>query len=365
MHGISYIAGVMIAAAGTMAAQQMLETAVVVSKPVERTVRLPGEFLPYERVDLHARVAGFVERVEGDRGSTVRRGQTLVVLSAPEMAAKLAEAEARAQAAISQRAEAEARLVAAENAYQRLKSAAATPGAVAGLELIQAEKAMEAARALSEALSSSVRAAQAAAEALRELQSYLTVVAPFDGVITERFVHPGALVGPGSGAAEPLLRLENNRRLRLVVYVPEAESGSIVTGARVPFTVTAFPGETFYARVARLARSLDPKTRAMPVELDVDNAAGRLAPGMYAEVEWPVRRSRASLLVPPSSVVTTTERSFVIRVREGKAEWVDVRRGAPAADLLEVFGPLRPGDVIVRRGTDEIRPGSLVKVRKP
>lgn len=105
--------------------------------------------------------------------------------------------------------------------------------------------------------------------------------------------------------------------------------------------------------------------RLLPVELDVDNADGRLGPGMYAEVDWPVRRPRASLLVPPSSVVTTTERSFVIRVREGKAEWVDVRRGQPAGDLVEVFGPLRPGDVVLRRGTDEIRPGSLVKVRKP
>jgi RND family efflux transporter MFP subunit len=356
---------VMILGVETMVGQQALETAVVVSRPVTRVVRLPGEFLPYERVDLHARVAGFVERVEVDRGSTVRTGQTLIVLSAPEMAAKLAEAEARARAAMSQRAEAEAKLVAAESAYQRLKLAAATPGAVAGLELIQAEKAVEAARALDQALDNSVRAAQAAAEALRELQRYLTVVAPFDGVITERFVHPGALVGPGSGAAEPLLRLEDNRRLRLVVYVPEAESGGIVIGARVPFAVAAFPAETFHGRVARLARSLDPKTRAMPVELDVDNADGRLAPGMYAEVDWPVRRPRASLLVPPSSVVTTTERSFVIRVREGKAEWVDVRRGQPAGDLVEVFGPLRPGDVVLRRGTDEIRPGSLVKVRKP
>jgi RND family efflux transporter MFP subunit len=161
-----------------------------------------------------------------------------------------------------------------------------------------------------------------------------------------------------------MLRLEQHARLRLVVAVPEIDAGSIVRGARVPFTVPAFPGETFTGVVARSKRTMDAKTRTMPVELDVMNPAGRLAPGMYPEVMWPSRRARPSILVPPSSIVTTTERTFVIRTNSGKAEWVNVARGLPSGDLVEVFGMLNDGDEIVKRGSDEIREGSAVTAKR-
>jgi multidrug efflux pump subunit AcrA (membrane-fusion protein) len=99
----------------------------------------------------------------------------------------------------------------------------------------------------------------------------------------------------------------------------------------------------------------------MPVELDVDNSSGKLAPGMYAEIAWPISRGSESLFVPSSAIKTTTERIFVIRVRDGKAEWVDVRRGASEAGMVEVFGNLQAGDTVVLRATDEIRPGSPVQ----
>jgi RND family efflux transporter MFP subunit len=172
-------------------------------------------------------------------------------------------------------------------------------------------------------------------------------------------VHPGALVGPGSGAT-PLLRLHQVSRLRLVVAVPEALVGAIVKGARVPFTVPAYPGETFTGVVSLIAHTLDEKTRTMPVELEVRNGDLRLGAGMYPELQWPVRRPQPSLLLPPTTIVTTTERTFVIRVTNGVAEWVNVSRGARVGDLVEVFGALKDGDVIVRRGTDEIRQGSKV-----
>jgi hypothetical protein len=98
----------------------------------------------------------------------------------------------------------------------------------------------------------------------------------------------------------------------------------------------------------------------MPVELDVQNPLRKLSPGMYADVAWPVRRVAPSLFVPASAIVTTTERIFVIRVRNGIAEWVDVRRGSTAGDRAEIFGNLKEGDLVVRRGTDEIRPGTRV-----
>jgi RND family efflux transporter MFP subunit len=147
------------------------------------------------------------------------------------------------------------------------------------------------------------------------------------------------------------------------VAVPEALVGATVKGARVAFTVPAYPGETFYGVLNLLSHDLDEKTRSMAVEIDVRNPDLRLSPGMYPEVQWPIRRPQPSLLVPPTSIVTTTERTFVVRVNNGVAQWVNVGRGARIGDLIEVFGPLKDGDTIVRRGTDEIREGSKVNVQ--
>lgn len=346
--------------AGAIAHAQTVKTAEVVAGPAERTIRVPGEFLPYQTVDLHARVSGFVECVKVDRGSTVRKGDLLVTLSAPEMKAQILEARARVKSLESQVLEAEAKLLASQAVYERLKTASQTPGAIAGVELIQAEKSLASAKAAREAAAMSAEAAHASLDGLLELERYLTVAAPFDGVITERFVHPGALAGPGGGAgAAPLLRLEQLSRLRLVVPVPEADAGHIPRGARVTFRVRAFPGEIFHGTVARIGRALDPKTRTMPVEVDVQNA-GRLSPGMYPEVEWPVRLPSA-LMVPSSSIVTTTARSFVIRVTGGRAEWVDVRRVRDTGERAIVTGELKAGDRVVVQATDEIRDGSTVQ----
>lgn len=345
-------------------APQAVDTVKVVEQKLERTVRLPGEVLPYEAVAVYPKVTGFVEEIPVDRGSRVRRGQLLARMSAPELQSQRVEAEAKLQAAHSQGAEAEAKLVSDEGTAQRLKAASATPGVVAGNDLEVAQKAADASRARVQAAQNSEKAAQAAVRALEEMEGYLRITAPFDGIITERNVHPGSLVGAsGAAAAIPMLRIEQIARLRLVVAVPESEVGGIAEGGRVSFTVPAFPGETFQGVIRRVSHSLDVKTRTMPVELDVNNPAGRLTPGMFPEVTWPVKRLKATLFVPPSAVVTTTDRMFVIRVNNGKAEWVDVKRGAPAGDLIEVFGGLKAGDVVVRRGSDELRPGTPVETR--
>jgi len=251
-----------------------------------QTLRLPGELAPYQRVSLKARVAGIVETVAVDRGAAVAAGDLLVVLRAPEMQARIAEAEAKASAIDAQRVEAEARLTGAESRYERLKAASATPGVVAELDVILAEKERDAARMLVTALARSAAAARAQTAALKEMEAYLRIAAPFDGVITARHAHPGALASPDSGA---LLELEQVSRLRLVLPVPEAEFGVIRPGRKLTFTVPSHPGRTFTAVIARIPRSLDPATRTMPVELDVSNLSGLLAPGMYCEVAWPAR----------------------------------------------------------------------------
>lgn len=347
---------------GGSAAAQTIDVVPVISRPLDRKIELPGEIVPYLKVPIHAKVAGFVDRVLVDRGTMVRRGQLLATMTAPEMNAQRAEAVAKVRSAQGQKAEADARVAALQSTYERLKAASETPGVIAGNELVQAEKQVEAERAKVAAAQSSIQAAQAAQKAVEDIQAYLRVTAPFDGVITERNVHPGALAGTAGNAA-PMFELETLNRLRLVVPVPEANVGAIVRGAVVEFKVPAYPGVSFSGRVSRVAHSIDAKTRSMPVELEVANANGRLAAGMYPTVTWPVRGSQAVLLVPPTSIVNTSERTFVIRVKGGVAEWVDVKRGAAQGDLAEIVGPLAGGDLVVRRGTDEIRPGARLKVR--
>jgi membrane fusion protein, multidrug efflux system len=338
-------------------ASSSLETTKVISQALDKTVTIPGDLTPYQGVNMHAKISGFVESVAVDRGSWVRRGQVLGRLAAAELRAQRAEAEAKLQAVRAQHAEASAKMVSAQSTFDRLKAASATPGVVAGNDLEIAERAFEAARAQVEALKNSAAAAEAAGKAFAELEGYLQLTAPFDGVITERNVHPGSLVGPSSGA---ILRIEQISRLRLTVPVPEAYVGTITRGTKVAFSVSAFPNQTFQGVIARPAYSLDMKTRSMSVELDVTNPKLTLAPGMFAEVQWPIARAQASLFVPTTSVVRTSERQFVVRVRNGVAEWVDVKRGEVNGNIIEVFGDLREGDVVVRRGNDEIRPGTRI-----
>jgi membrane fusion protein, multidrug efflux system len=147
-----------------------------------------------------------------------------------------------------------------------------------------------------------------------------------------------------------------------VVPLPAEDVSGIINGASVPFQVPAWPDRTYSGTIARVSHSLDQKTRTMAIELDVMNRDGSLAPGMYPSVKWPVRRSRPSLFVPKTSVVTTTERTFVIRNQGGHAEWVDVKKGVTEGDLVEVLGNLKAGDSVLRRATDEIRDGTPIQL---
>jgi membrane fusion protein, multidrug efflux system len=338
----------------------------VVEQPLDVELSLPGELTGYQTVAIYPRVSGFVKSVAVDRGSRVRAGDLLVTLEAPELVAQRSEAQSKLQVAEAQLAVAGARADADKGTFERLKAAAATPGVVAGNDVTIAEKTADASQSQIVAAQQTVEASRQALNAIRDMEGYLQITAPFAGVVTERNVHPGALVGPSSAtaASAPMLRLVENTRLRLVVPVPEAYTSELKAGTSIPFSVAAYPGHTFSGNVARIARAVDVSTRTMAVEVDVTNNDGKLAPGTFCQVRWPVRRSGPSLFVPSTSVAATTDRTFVIRVRGGKTEWVDVRTGLTSGPLVEVFGDLRPGDEIAARGTDELRPGTEVRPRE-
>ena len=343
-----------------------IEVTNVSARRLDGTISLPGELTPYESVELYAKETGFVKSIRVDRGSQVKRGEILAELEAPELVAQRAQANASYQSAQSQLSSAQAKLAADRATADRLREAAKTPGVVAGNDLEVAQKIAEADQANVEALQKNAQAAQEGMRAIAQLEAYLTITAPFDGQVTTRYVHPGALVGPaaGAGATTPILRIQNLTRDRLVVPVPESNVAGVPQGTMVNFTVSAYPGRTFQAPIARISREVDPKTRTMPVELDVVDPHGELSPGVFCDVQWPVRRTYPTLFVPASSVASNLQRTFVVRVRDSKAEWVDVKIGARVGPAIEVFGDLHEGDTVAVRGTDQIQQAIEVRVRE-
>ncbi|MDR2216023.1 MAG: efflux RND transporter periplasmic adaptor subunit [Nevskiaceae bacterium] len=329
----------------------------VVVVPVESavlstSVALPGQFLPFESADLYPKVQAFVESIAVDRGSHVRAGDVLVRLSAPEITAQQAQAAANYRAA-------SATLVSDRATYERLASAAAkTPGIIADNDL-------EVARQLAAASAAAAEAADEALRSAREMTGYLTIRAPFDGVITARNLHPGAIAGVSGASGLPILQLAKIDKLRLTVAVPASDIQGAAVGQTISFTTPSAPGKTFNAPITRMAQAVDPRTRTMMVEADVPGSA-ELTAGSFASVNWPITRSYPTLRVPPGTIANDQQRQFVIVVEGDIAKWVDVTTGLNDKGLVEVFGELKAGDLIVEHGTDAIRDGTTVKAaRKP
>lgn len=342
-----------------------VETVSVAERKLDISVSLPAQLLPYESVDIYPRVTGFLDSIRVDVGSRVRKGEELMRLSAPELVAQRSQGEAAVHAAESQLATAQAKFASDQGTYTHLAAAAKTPGVVAQNDVLVAEQTVAADKGAVSAAEHNVNAARDALRSVAQMESYLTITAPFSGVVTMRNLHPGALIGPAAGQAgvQAIVRIVDTNRLRLIVPIPEAEVGEINQGQSVAFTVQAYPGETFHAPIARIAHDVDLSTRTMHVELDVQNAKERLAPGSFVTVAWPVRRATASMFVPATSVTGDQQHTFVIRVRDGKAEWVNVQTGQTVNGELEVFGDLHSGDQVVRIATDAIRNGQSVNVR--
>jgi membrane fusion protein (multidrug efflux system) len=231
--------------------------------------------------------------------------------------------------------------------------------------VLVAEQSATADKAQVEAASNNVQSARDSLRSVTELAGYLEIRTPFDGTVTARNLHPGALVGPASGqaGAQPIVRIETLSRLRVIVPVPEAYVAGVQEGQPVTFSVPSYPGRTYRAPIARISHDINQNTRTMQVELDFHNPETQITPGTLANVNWPIRRSYATLFVPSSAVTTDLQRTFVIRVRQGKAEWVDVKTGVTVNGKTEIFGELQLGDIVVANGTDSLRSGTSVSVQ--
>ncbi|WP_299515918.1 efflux RND transporter periplasmic adaptor subunit [Mucilaginibacter sp.] len=320
--------------------------------PVEKgklssSIAVPGELLPYQQVDLYAKINSYVKKLMVDLGSQVHAGQLLVTLDAPEINSQLAGAQSR----IKQQ---EAIYFASKATYDRLLSTSKIPGTISQNDLEQAD-------AKKNADFANVESIKSAYKEISSNLAYLQIRAPFDGVITTRNINLGAYVGPGGKNSDPLFVLQDQTRLRLVVSVPESYIGGLSNKSEVKFTVRELPGEKFTAKIARLAGALDDRLRSERVEMDVYNKGNKLLPHMYADVNVPLPSHDSTLIVPKSAVVSSTEKVFVVKVTNHHAEWVEVKKGFQSGDKMEVYGKLKAGDKVVKNATDEIRDGQQVK----
>jgi membrane fusion protein (multidrug efflux system) len=353
------------APAPTAGAPTTVSTVSIESRKLQTTVMLPAQLTPYEQVDIYPKVTGFVQTITVDRGSHVHRGQLLVRLTAPAVVSQRSQAEAAVRAAESQLATAQAKLASDNGTYLHMVAAAKTPGVLAENDVAVADQTVLADKSTVGVAEQNVSAARDALRSVRQTESYLNITAPFDGVVTTRNLHPGALIGPasGQGGSPPILQIVDDSRLRLVVPVPEAEVGEMKIGQQVSFTVPAYPGQTFKAPIRRISHALDQTTRTMPVELDVPNRDARVSPGSFTTVTWPLERTYPTLFVPIAAVTTDQQHTFVIRIRNDKAEWVTVQTGQTVNGQIEVFGDLKLGDQVVKTASDAIRAGDSVHVQ--
>ncbi len=336
----------------TVKQENAIDTPAVALAPVEKgklvsTIAVPGELIPYQEVDLYAKVNSYVKNLLVDIGSQVHKGQLLAILEAPEINSQLAEAESRIK-------QMEAIYIASKATYDRLYNTSKTPGTVSqnDLELAEAKKNSDLAN---------VDAAKSSYKEVAANLNYLEIRAPFDGVITVRNVNLGAYVGPGGKGTDPLFVLQDQNRMRLVVSVPENYTGGLSNKDVVTFTIGALPNQKFTAQVNRLAGALDEKLRSERLEMDVYNKDKKLLPHMYADVNVPLPSHDSTLIVPKTAVVTSTEKVFVIKVANQHAEWVEVKKGFSSGDQMEIYGKLEKGDQVVKKASDEIRDGSPVK----
>ncbi|MDB5138009.1 MAG: efflux transporter periplasmic adaptor subunit [Mucilaginibacter sp.] len=321
------------------------QLSIVAEKALSSSARLPGQLVPFNEVNLFPKVNGFVKQLFVDRGSIVKKGQLLITLEAPEM-------ESQLQAANSRYLQAQENGVASKEKYQRLKEAAAEPGSVSPLDIDNALSRMKA----DEAMANSERSNVAS---VRTMQGYLNIYAPFDGMIVQRNVSPGALVSPGKSTDQPMFILQDIHKLRLEVYIPEDYVDKVDLNQPVSFIFNAMPGQEQSAKISRSANALG-SMRQEAIEIDVINKNGQLKPGMYAEVKIPMLSGSKSLLVPNTAIVRSTERKYVVLVKNGKAALVDIKEGLASHDSTEVFGNLKSGDSIITTANDEIKEGSSV-----
>lgn len=327
--------------------KQSIETAVVEKASFSENIKLPAQLLAYQEVSIYPKVNGYVKNVLVDIGSFVKQGQLLMVLEAPELQQLSLQAKEKYARTMSDFAISKER-------YMRLKQASLTEGAVSPLDLAVA-------KAKGDADSTLARAEKANWDMQEIMQGYLRVTAPFSGIITERNVHPGALVSAVT-KDKPMLELKEIQHLRLAVDVPEALAATLKLDDEVSFYLSSSPGKPMTARISRMSHNLNLQYRSEKIELDVPNANTELSSGMYADVVFKSKPMPNALSVPKSAIVTNDKSKYVMLLKDNKTVKADVVAGIETGNKIQVYGPLTEGDKVVINPDAGMEEGRVVDV---
>jgi RND family efflux transporter MFP subunit len=351
--------------------------AVVKRAAISNSFTAAGEFLPYQEVELHAKVAGYIRKISVDIGDRVRSGQVLAVLEVPELNAQVMGANAgvgHSREEIS-RAENEVRRAEADHAAlhmadERLQQVSKTrPGLIAQQELDNAmakdraaEAQIEAAKSVLAAAQHQLAGSQATHAQVSAMEEYSRIVAPFAGVVTWRYADTGALIQAGTANSNsmPVVKVAQVNLLRLRIPVPESVGGKVRVGTLANVQVQA-TGERFSAKVARLTNSFDRSTRTMQVEVDVPNEKNKLSPGMYADVTLVVENRPDALTVPVMALNRANDKTTVLAVdQENRVAIREIHTGLEDPNSVEVLAGLSPGDRVIVGNLGTYRPGQPI-----
>ena len=328
-------------------AQDSTTVFILQKQEVNKKFSFPSELTPLERAEIFAKVSGYIKTVKVDIGDKVQQGQVLAIIEAPEMLSNYAQASADVQFANS-------KYIASLDAFTRIENAAKVNGTVATGELEKSRNQMLADKAAHEAT-------KAKLNAYAQLKDYLTIRSPFSGTIVQRNADIGTLVGTANN--KPILVIENTATLRLKVPVQEAYTTALPDSSFISFTVDAQPDKKYFAKLSRKTGAINKDNRTETWEFIYNNSKQELKSGMYANATMKLCRSGTSFVVAPSAIATTLEKRFVIRLKDGKTEWIDVRNGMNTGDKIEIFGSLNEGDTLLMKATDEIKEGTKLIAR--
>jgi len=346
---------------------------------IVRRLNLAGQFQPFQVIDVHAKVSGYVRHIYVDIGDKVHQGQILAVLEVPELVAQLKgtiSELARSKDDITRDEHEVARAQSEHNAlhsnYTRLKQAAsAQPGLIAQQELddalsrdLASEERIDAAKATLAAAKQQSASAGADNERVSDLASYTRVTAPIDGVIVWRYADTGALIQAGTSSntqSLPVVKLSQSSLLRLRLPVPEDAVVYIHEGARVDVNVDAVR-RSFVGRVARFTGDLNPATGTMQTEIDVENRDLSLTPGMYANATIELERHDNVLTIPVSAVIRSGDHTSVLVVdKSSHVQSRSVKLGLQESNIVEVTAGLAEGNLVITGGQSNYQPGEAVR----
>lgn len=308
---------------------------------------LPGNTQAFIDSPIYARTNGYLERWYVDIGARVSKGQLLAEIETPELDQQLRQAQAELATA---QANSNLSQITAARDENLLKTHSVSTqerdNAVNGYAANQA----------------TVQSNQANVARLEQLQSYEKVYAPFDGIITARETDIGALIDAGANAPKELFHIASIAKLRVYVAVPEVYSVAAQSGAPADLTLDEYPGETFHGTLVRNSDSIDPASRTLLVEVDVNNAGGQLKPGAYVQVHLKMPEGTRALVVPANALLFRREGLQVGVVRDGKAELVRVTPGHDYGDSMEILSGLQPTDDVILSPSDSLTSGTPVQI---